>query len=147
MRRTLKAPYLWWTLAIFCLYLILNILLSDFTSTLLSIPYYLDTINWPLLLGSLLLTVAIAALVSVSMVYSFIKYQERRKTKNITVACTASVAGLIVGFCPLCTASILPILLSAIGITFTWTLLPFNGVEVQLLLIVLLAINLRVLRK
>ena len=51
MKRAFKQPYIWWTLFIFFAYLLANVLLSNFTTTLISIPYYLDTINWSLLLG------------------------------------------------------------------------------------------------
>ena len=147
MKRAFKQPYIWWTLFIFFAYLLANVLLSNFTTTLISIPYYLDTINWSLLLGSLFLSITIAALVSVNMVYAYIKYHEHKQLKNVTAACSASVAGLIIGVCPLCTASILPLLLGAFGITFAWTMLPFNGVEIQIALIILLSINLGVLRR
>lgn len=145
MKRALTTPALWWTLGIFTLYLATNVLVSNFTTTLRTIPYYLDTLNWPALLGSLTLTIIIAALVALNTTQAYLRYQDHKR--NATVACTASAAGLLIGVCPLCTASLLPVILSAIGITFTWTLLPFNGIELQSLLIIILLLNLRSLRQ
>ena len=144
--KALKHPYIWWTLSIFVAYVLLNITLSDYSMTLMSMFHYWRSTN-PRLFLSLLFTLVIAALIALSMVTAFLKYQERKALKGGTVACATSAVGLAIGMCPLCGASALPLLLSAVGITFTLASLPFKGMELQLGLISLLGTNLYFLKK
>lgn len=144
--KAFKHPYVWWTLSIFVAYVLLNVALSNYLTTLQSMFYYWRSTN-PKLFLSLLFTLTIAALIAVSMVTAFLKYQERKALKGGTVACATSAVGLAIGMCPLCGASVLPLVLSAIGITFTLGSLPFQGMELQVGIIALLGINLYFLNK
>ncbi len=148
MKRVFKKPYLYWTILIFLVYIILNILLSGFYNTLKLIIIYASTVNWLELGVSILLTLAIGFLVAVNSVLAYIKYKEREKCKEgITTAGVGTVGGLIVGVCPLCVTGLFPLILSLFGLTFTFAALPFKGIEIQILVVIILLISFRMLKK
>ncbi|MEK6871809.1 MAG: hypothetical protein AABX16_02805 [Nanoarchaeota archaeon] len=129
-------------------YLILNIWISGFYNTIPLIIVYANTVNWFKLGLSLLLTLVIGILVSLNGVLVYMKYQERKKCKEgVALASAGGIGGLAVGVCPLCVTGIFPLLLGFFGISFSFANLPFEGIEIQLLTIIILFASLVILNK
>lgn len=148
MRSAFRKPYVYWTIGIFFIYLLLNFLLSGFYDTLILIMIYAETIDWLKLSLSLILTLLIGFLVAVNLVYFYLRYKERADCKKEGALTGAgAVGGLAVGICPLCVTGLFPLLLSLIGISFTFASLPFQGLEIQVLVVVILLLSLRMVTK
>lgn len=147
MKEIFRKPQIYWFVGIFVLYLVLNVLFSGFYDTIPLIVVYFKTVNWLKLGVSLILTLAIGFFVAANSVLFFIKYKERKKCKGAGVYGVGAVGGLIVGVCPLCVTGILPLTLSALGISFSFGALPFQGIEIQVLVLVLLVVGFRLLGK
>ncbi len=148
MRRIFKVPYLYWLIGIFIIYIALAIIVSDFITTARLIPYYLQTINWFKLGTSIFLTLVIGFLVAMNAVFFYIRYKERKQCREGgTIATLGTLGGLATGVCPLCITGILPLTLSALGISFSFASLPFGGIEVQILVVVVLIVSLLMLKR
>ena len=148
MKSIFKRPYIYWFLGIFLLYLVLNIFISGFNDTIPLIIAYASTINWVKLGISLVLTLAIGFLVALNAVYAYILYKERKSCKEgKALAVTGGVGGLVVGICPLCVTGLVPLVLGFLGIGFSFASLPFEGIEIQVLVVVVLLASLHFLRK
>lgn len=149
MKRVFRKPFIYWMLGIFFVYLTINIIVSQFYITVQYVPYYLDQLNWFELVGSFVLAVAIASLISVNSVFGFIKYQERKAfAKGSTAAtCAGTVAGLSTGVCAACVSGVFPTVLGVLGVSFSWAALPLGGVEVQLATAAVLATSLYFLNR
>ena len=142
MKRLLKKPYAYCVIGIFLLYTASNIIISQFYITVQYIPYYLNTINWGELILGTIFSLSIGILISINMVYTYIKYKERKKYKaEGALTCAATIGGLATGVCSACDAGIIPLIFSLLGISFSWGALPFKGLEVQALVIVVLLIS------
>src|SRR3989338_2837457 len=147
MRRIFKGPYLYWFIGIFVFYLLLNILLSGFYSTIRLIVIYASTVDWLKLGISLTLTLLIGFLVALNSVYVCILYRERKSCKEgKALAVTGGVGGLIVGICPLCVTGLIPIVFGFIGTGFSFASLPFQGIEIQVLVTAVLLLSLKILK-
>lgn len=143
MKRVFAKPYIYWILGIFVIYMALNIIISQFYITIQYIPYYLKTIKWAELIAGGLLSLIIGALIAINMVYTYIRYKERKKYKaEGALTCAATIGGLATGICSACVAGIVPLIFSLMGLSFSWLSLPFRGMEIQALVIVILAISL-----
>ena len=148
MKRIFKSPYLYFFILIFIFYLILNIFVSGFKDTIPLIIVYSSTVNWFKLGISLILTLIIGFLVALNAVYVYILYKERKGCKEGKILAGAgSVGGLIVGVCPLCVTGLVPLVLGFLGIGFSFASLPFQGIEIQVLVVVILLISLYSLKK
>ena len=148
MRIILKKPYIYFIVAIFLFYLLMNLFISGFYDTIPLILAYSKTVNWPKLLISIILSIAIALLISINLTYLYISYKQRKSCRaEATATSIATLGGLITGFCPLCVTGIFPILFGLFGVTFSLASLPFQGIEVQLGIIVLLIISYKMLTK
>ena len=143
MKQVFKKPYVYWFLGIFIFYLILNVLISGFYDTIPLIIVYFNTVNWLKLGISLLLTLVIGFLVSLNGVLIYIKYKERKKCKGVGTAGVGAVGGLIAGVCPLCVTGIIPLILGFLGVSFSFGVLPFQGIEIQVLVALVLFIGYR----
>ncbi len=147
MRRVFKKPYLYFTIGIFLLYLLVNFLISGFYDTIPLIIAYANNVNWLKLGLSLILSLIIGILVAVNGVYVYIKHRERKEcTGGGTIAGAGTLGGLLTGFCPLCITGLFPLIFGLFGVSFSLASLPFQGIEIQLAVIVLLAISLKMLR-
>jgi len=148
MKKLFKKPYIYLTIIIFIIYIILSIFISGFYNTIPLILKYANQISWLKLSFSLILTLIIGFLVSLNAVSFYIKYQERKKcTEAVTAASIGTLTGLAAGVCPLCVVGLFPLIFSVFGISFTFASLPFQGIEVQLFAIIILSISLKMLNK
>lgn len=137
-----QKPYIYWLIGIFLLYFSLNIFLSKFYITVQYLPYYLDSIDWLLLLLSFIFSVSIAFLVALNMILGYHVYKERKKT-SASLTALGAVGGMSTGICTACVGSVFPALF---GITLSFSALPFKGAEVQALFIIFLGVNLYFLK-
>ena len=143
MRYLFKKPYVYFVILIFSVYLILNVILSGFYNTIPLILVYAKTVDWLKLGISLFLTLTIGALIAFNSVLIYIKYKERRKCKKeITLSGAGAIGGLITGVCPLCVTGLIPLMLGFVGVSFSLASLPFQGIEVQVLIVIILLVSL-----
>ena len=143
MKRVFKKPYIYWVIGIFLVYSALNIIISQFYITVQYIPYYLKTINWSELILGAIFSLVIGVLISINMVYTYIRYKERKKYKaEGALTCAATIGGLATGVCSACVAGLIPLIFSLLGVSSSWGALPFKGLEVQALVIAVLLISL-----
>ena len=148
MKRSLQRPYLYWLIGIFVVYLGLTVYISEFYITAQYIFIYAHQLDWGKLLLGMFLTITIAALVALNMVYGYIRYKERKDVKKTgVIACVGTIGGLATGVCSACVVSVFPLVLGLFGVTFSWASLPFQGLEIQALLIVMLGAGLYFLWK
>ena len=147
-KEVFSKPYIFWFIGIFILYIILVVVISEFYITLQYIPRYLNTVKWSEIILGVIFTLIIAFLVSMNSVLGYIKFKQRQNIKKSGVlACVGAVGGFATGVCSVCVSGLFPFLFALFGVTFTWTFLPFNGLEVQLLVILILGISLYLLTK
>ena len=147
MREVFRKQQIFWFIGIFAFYLILNVIFSGFYDTIPLIVIYAGTVNWLKLGVSLFLTLLIGFLVAVASVLTYIKYKERKKCKGAGVAGVGAVGGLIVGVCPLCVTGIFPLILGFLGVGFSFASLPFQGLEIQIIIALLLLFSIHKLKK
>ena len=148
MKYLFKKSYVLWVLGVFVLYLLLDIFLSGFYKTLPLILAYAGTVNWWKLSFSFLFTLLIGLLVALNAVALFVRYRERQSCKEQSVlASIGGIGGLAVGICPLCVTGVFPLLLGLFGVSFSFASLPFQGLEVQALVVVLLGVSLWMIEK
>jgi|SRR3989344_4716377 len=143
MKTIFEKPYIYFVILIFLVYLLLNIFLSGFYNTIPLILVYAKTLNWFKLGASLFLTFVIGLLIAFNSVLIYIKYQERKKCKNeMALSSVGAVGGLVIGVCPLCFIGLIPLLLGIAGISFSLASLPFQGIEIQVLVVIILLASL-----
>ncbi len=143
MKLAFRKPYLYATLIIFVIYLLFLTLFSGFYKTIPIIIAYAGTVHWFKLSLSIFLSLIIGLLVAVNAVNVYIKYQQRKQCKEAgTVAAIGTLGGLVAGVCPLCVTGVFPIILGLLGISFSFANLPFQGIEIQVLTIIILAVSL-----
>ena len=148
MKAIFKKPYIYLTIGIFLLYLLINLVVSGFYNTIPLILKYANTINWFKLLISLILSLAIGILVAINSAYIYIKYKERKKCgKEVATTSIGTIGGLITGFCPLCITGLFPIIFGLFGVSFSLASLPFQGIEIQVAVLVLLIVSYKMLEK
>lgn len=129
-------------IAIFLVYLSLVVLTSGFYKNIPLIIIYASTVSWFKLGISILLSLAIATFVSLNSILIYEKYKEKKKCRTQTLAGSiGAVGGLAVGVCPICLTGVLPLILGALGVSFSFFTLPLQGIEIQLLIIIILVIS------
>ena len=134
-------------MGIFIVYLVITIYISEFYITAKHIPHYIQTIEWSKLIASILLALIIASLVSINSVYAYIKHKRRNVKKEEGLICVATIGGFATGVCPACVTGLFPIIFSYFGLSFSFLSLPFQGLEIQVLIIVILVASLYFLQK
>ncbi|MBI4159058.1 hypothetical protein HY500_02250 [Candidatus Woesearchaeota archaeon] len=148
IKQVFKKPYLYYFILIFLIYLILNVIFSQFYITIQYIPKYLETIKWQELITSALLSLAIGFLVSLNSLLVYIKYKERKNVKKQGILATLGImGGFATGVCSACVAGLFPLIFGLFGISFSFLSLPLKGIEIQILVILILLINLYFLKK
>ncbi|MEK6859006.1 MAG: hypothetical protein AABX53_03805 [Nanoarchaeota archaeon] len=143
MNRFLKRPALYVGIVIFLGYLLVAIFISGFYNALPLVLRYASTVNWVELGLSIFFSLAVGVLVALNAVTFYTKYKERRKCKEAGVFATIGTAGgLAAGICPLCVTGLFPLILGFFGVTFSFAILPFKGLEIQAISIILLSLSL-----
>ena len=146
LKQAFKKPHIF--ASVFVTYLVLNFFISGFYKTITLLYYYSDTVNWTKIIVSLIFTLAIAFLVSLNFTLVYIKYKQKRDCKRQgTLATIGTIGGLATGVCPLCVSGLFPLILSFVGVSFSFATLPFSGMEIQIGVIILLLISLFYLKK
>ncbi len=148
IKTVFKKPYVYYFFLIFFSYLILNVIISEFYVTIQYIPKYLETIKWSELVLSGIFTLIIGFLISVNSILIYLKYKERKNVKKQTlVTSIGTVGGFATGVCTACVAGLFPLIFGLFGVSFSFLSLPFKGMEIQLLIILILSVNLYYLNK
>ena len=148
MKKIFKKPYIYWIIGIFIFYLGLNFVFSGFYDTLKLIIIYADTVNWAKLGISIILTLLTGFLVAANSVYFYLRHKERKNCGEAgAVAGVGTFGGLVVGICPLCVTGLFPLIFSFFGVSFTFASLPFQGIEIQMLVVIILLISLWMLNR
>ena len=148
MKKIIQQPYIYWTLGIFILYLSLNIYLSDFYETAKYLGIYASQVHWGKLILGMFFTITISALVSFNSIYGYIRYKEHQQIKKSgIIACVGTIGGLATGVCSSCVVAVFPLVFGLFGISLSWASLPFQGLEIQALVIILLSLSLWWLKK
>lgn len=148
MIRALKKQYIYYSILIFLIYLVVVFVLSGFYNTIPLLILYASSVSWLSLGLSILLSLVTGALVALTGVSLYAAYQERKKCKEAGVlAGMGAFGGLAVGVCPLCITGLFPLIFSLIGVSFSFATLPFHGIEIQVLNIILLSFSLWALHK
>lgn len=143
MKILFRKPYIYFVVLISLVYLSLNVFLSGFYNTIPLILVYAKTVNWVKLIISIFLTILIGILISLNSVLIYIKYRERKRCKKeITLGGIGAVGGIITGVCPLCVTGLIPLILGLVGISFSLASLPFQGIEIQVLIVIILFVSL-----
>jgi len=148
IKQAFKRPYAYAFILIVIAYLTINIILSEFYITIQYIPRYLDTIKWHEFLLAGIFSIIIAAMVAINIILLYLKWKERRFLKQQSfLASLGTLAGFSTGICPACITGLFPLLFAALGTSFTFLSLPFKGLEIQLLVIIILMLNIYFLEK
>ena len=143
MKILLKKPYIYFVILIFLIYISLNVILSGFYNTIPLILVYAKTLNWFKLGISLFLTLTIGVLIAFNSVLIYVKYKERKKCKReLSLSSAGAIGGLVMGVCPLCVTGLIPLILGFIEVSFSFASLPFQGIEVQVLVVIILLTSL-----
>lgn len=146
VKQVFKKPNLYFFIFVYISYLILNVIISQFYITARYIPRYLETIKWGELVLSAVLTLIIGFLVALNSVLIYIKIKERKKIKKQTLlASLGTIGGFATGVCTACVAGLFPLIFGLFGVSFSFLSLPFKGIEIQLLIILILATNIYLL--
>ncbi len=139
-----QKKYIFWFFGIIIFYLTVNILTSQFYITVkyIYMSNYFDTINWTKLILSAFFALIIAVLISINSILTYIKHKQRKDVKKSgAVTCAATIGGLATGICPVCITGLFPLIFSLFGLSFSWIAMPFNGIEVQIIVILILLTN------
>jgi len=143
MKTLLKKPCVYFVILIFLVYLSLNIILSGFYNTIPLILVYAKTVDWLKLGISLFLTLTIGALIAFNSVLIYVKYKEKKRCKKeMTLSSAGAIGGLVTGVCPLCVTGLIPLILGFIGVSFSFASLPLQGIEIQILVVIILLASL-----
>lgn len=139
MRILFRKPYIYFIILIFLGYLILNLIISGFYNTIPLILVYAKTVDWLKLGISLFLTLVIGVLIAFNSVLIYIKYKQRKECKKeVALSGAGAIGGLITGVCPICITGLIPLVLGLFGISFSLASLPFEGIEVQVIVALIL---------
>lgn len=148
-RTHLQKAHFWIIAVVALLYVSVTVVVSKFYVTVQYIPYFMDTMNWLQLLLSVALTLTIGILLGLNVVLLYLAYQEYNKQKcgatglgtTASVTSVGALGGVATGVCSACVASIFPALFGLFGVTLSWGVLPFQGLEVQIGIVALLTAN------
>jgi len=97
---------------------------------------------------NILFTLILALLFGINLALIIFRFKEVRKYNNESgTGIFTSVLSLFSAGCPVCSFTILSFLIPGISVTFSLAILPFKGLEIQLLGILLLIISIFILTK
>ena len=133
MKFIFKKPYIFLFIGTFLVYLLLLFILSDFGNTLFLALQYAETVSWEKLAFSVFLSLSIGFFVALNTCFAIREYAIRKQCKKGGALTGAGIlAGLSIGICPLCVGGLLPLVLGILGISFSFGILPWQGLEIQL---------------
>jgi hypothetical protein len=148
MKFIFRKPYIFIFLISFFGFLVLDIFVSGFNKTALLLYYSAGSADWVKLSISFFLTLVISLLIAINATYLYAKYKSHKVLKEASILSSVGViGGLATGVCSSCVTGLFPFIFGLFGVTFTWAFLPFGGVEIQLLVILLLSYSLYQMRK
>ena len=128
--------------------MLVNMMVSGFFHSIKPLFIYADTVNWTGLSISVVFSMIIGAFVAINGVAVWENYQVRKKcVEGNALTGIGAVGGLMTGICPICIAGLFPLLFNLVGISFSFALLPLQGLEIQAGIIILLIVGNIVLRK
>lgn len=143
-----RKPQIYYFIAIFIVYILANVLISGFYKNIPLVIYYAKTVNWIKLGASILLSLAIGFFVAMNSLLVYINYQKRKSCrKETTTTAVATVGGLITGVCPICITGVLPLIAALFGVTISFVSLPFQGIEIQFIILIVLIFSYARLRR
>jgi len=106
--------------------------------------YYIRYYPWL----NVLFTLILAFLFGINLALIIFRFREVKSYNNESgTGIFTSIISLFSAGCPVCSFSIISFLIPAIGTTFSLAILPFKGLEIQLLGIVILLISIFILTK
>jgi len=148
IKQVFKKPNLHIFIIVFLIYLILNIIISQFYITIQYIPFYLNTLRWGELLLSGFLAISIGILIAINATLIYIHWKQRITIRKQTfLASLGMFGGFATGICSACVAGLFPLIFGIFGIGFSFLSLPLKGMEIQALVIAILTINIYFLSK
>lgn len=146
IRRVFSRPQVYYLLIIFLSYSVINYFTSGFNKTLSVVIIYLSSVDITKLVLSAILSLMIGLLIAINAVITYMKYKERMDCKNsVGLTSIGTIGGLATGVCPLCITGLFPLIFGLFGVTFSYATLPFQGIEIQVLVIVILFVSLLLL--
>ena len=127
---TVKKPFIFSFIGVALGYLALNVVISKFYV----IAPVVFTYNLKVIIPSLIMSLVVALLIGVNVNLIYVKYKQLKVVKKASgLTFVGMFGGLLAGMCPGCFAGLFPLILSIFGVTATVSVLPFNGLELQLL--------------
>lgn len=146
LQNLMQRPYIWWVLGIGLIFIILNSIISEFYATVQYIPLFFHTLKWPQFLFSIGLTIIIGILVGINVVLLILSFKEKKCTsRQAAIAGAGSVFGILPGVCAACAPPLLGFIFGIFpGLV---TLLPFRGIELQFLAIIIISGNIYYIHK
>lgn len=136
---TIRKPYIFSFLIIILAYLTITIIINKFYV----IAPYLKTYNLKIVIPHLVLNLIVAILLAININLIYSKFKEAKKVeKRSGLTFLGAFSGMLGGLCPGCIAGLFPLFASLFGITASLASLPFQGLELQALAIILLIIPL-----
>lgn len=131
-------PYIYSFVITFILYLTINFLVNDLSKTVL----VLFNFNLNIVIPLLILNLLIASLIGININLIWLKFKEYRKiNKEQGLTFLGSFIGLLGGACPGCFVGLFPAFLGLFGVTASLSILPFYGLELQVISAVILIIS------
>jgi len=136
----LERPYIFYFVIIFLLYIFINIIINQ---TYITFETFFSTYRPSFYIPYILLNLTVAFLVALNINLIIIKFKEISSMSGAEgFSVLGVIGGLIGGACPGCIAGLLPSVLGILGVAgFSLYNLPFHGLEIQVLSIVLLIIG------
>jgi len=141
---TIKKPYIYSFFIILIVYLIITAIVNKFYI----VAPYIKTYNLRIVIPHLILNLIVAILVAININLIYLKFKEaKRVEKSSTLTFFGVFSGMLGGLCPGCIAGLFPLITSFFGIGLSLASLPFKGLELQVLAIIILIIPIIFLTK
>ncbi|MBS3072977.1 hypothetical protein J4477_04045 [Candidatus Pacearchaeota archaeon] len=136
----LERPYVFYFIVTFLLYIAINVLINQ---AYITFNTFFSIYRPSFYIPYILLNLFVAFLVALNISLIIIKFREINSMSGAEgFSILGVIGGLIGGACPGCIAGLLPSILGILGVAgFSLYNLPFHGLEIQILSIVLLIIG------
>ena len=141
---TIKKPYLYSFVLIFLIYIIVDVFVNK-------VHQSLDIISakgFLFLASFVLLFILVPFLVATCFNLVWIKFKELKALSKVSgLAAVGAFGGFLGGACPSCFVGLFPAFMGLFGITLSLGNLPFYGLEIQLISVILLFISIFLLTR